>query len=157
MTTPILRGPLGLDEFAESCARELFKQEPYQFIFPGGCSIQYWPASEIKALNKEFLESLRNGANIYALFIRKSGTGKSWSPVYVGQRKSTGLRERITQHLIKKHVRTGSMLENVKSVVPDGQEIGVSIIKVEPESLRLFVEETIIATYKNELVWNTHG
>jgi hypothetical protein len=49
------------------------------------------------------------------------------------------------------------MLEAVKTLVTSGQEIGVSFIKVEPESLRLFVEETIIAKHKNELPWNTHG
>ena len=49
------------------------------------------------------------------------------------------------------------MLEAVKTAVAAGQEIGVSFIKVEPESLRLFVEETIIAKHKTELPWNTHG
>lgn len=67
------------------------------------------------------------------------------------------LRERITQHLIAKDSRTGSMLEVAKKAVADGYDIGLSFIKVQPESLRLFVEEAIIAKHKNKLPWNTHG
>ncbi len=63
----------------------------------------------------------------------------------------------MTQHLIAKDHRTGSMLEAVKTAVAAQQKIGVSFIKVQPESLRLFVEETIIAKHKDELPWNTHG
>jgi hypothetical protein len=89
--------------------------------------------------------------------VRSSGDNENWSTVYVGERKSSGLRERITQHLITKDHRTGSMLKAVKTAVAAGQKIGVSFIMVEPESLRLFVEETIIAKHKNKLPWNTHG
>ncbi|WP_157598142.1 MULTISPECIES: hypothetical protein [unclassified Rhizobacter] len=67
------------------------------------------------------------------------------------------MRDRLTQHLITKHDQTGSMLEAVKTAVAAGEKIGISFIKVHPESLRLFVEETIIATRKDRLPWNTHG
>ena len=79
--------------------------------------------------------------------------------MYVGERKSIGLRDRITQHLIDKDHRTGSMLEAVKTAVSAGQRVGLSFVKVDPESLRLYVEETIISTCKKEgkLPWNTHG
>jgi len=49
------------------------------------------------------------------------------------------------------------VLEKVKTAVSNGDEIGISFIKVEPEPLRLFVEETIIAKHREELPWNTHG
>lgn len=157
MPTRTLSGPSGLAEFAETCAQALFADVPHQFIFPVGCNLQHWPVGEIKASNETFLKTLRHRANVYALSVRPSGEKQNWSPVYVGERKSAGLRDRITQHLITKDHRTGSMLEAVKTAVAAGQEIGVSFIKVEPESLRLFVEETIIAKHKNELPWNTHG
>jgi len=157
MPTPTLSGPSGLAEFAKSCAQALFAEVPHQFIFPAGCNLQHWPVGEIKSSNETFLKTLRHRANVYALSVRPSGENQNWRPVYVGERKSAGLRDRITQHLITKDHRTGSMLEAVKTAVAAGQEIGVSFIKVEPESLRLFVEETIIAKHKNELPWNTHG
>lgn len=157
MPTTTLSGPPGLPEFAESCAQALFSEVPHQFIFTVGCNLQYWPVDEIKAANETFLRTLRHRANVYALSVRSSGDNENWSTVYVGERKSSGLRERITQHLITKDHRTGSMLEAVRTAVAAGQEIGVSFIKVEPESLRLFVEEAIIAKHKNKLRWNTHG
>ncbi len=157
VSTPTLPGPPGLAEFAESCAQALFSGQPHKFVFPDGCTLKHWPVEEIKAANETFLKTLRHRANLYALFVRPSGACGTWSAVYVGERKSAGLRDRITQHVIDKDRRTGSMLENVKAAVAAGQEVGVSLINVQPESLRLFVEETIIAKHKNELPWNTHG
>jgi len=158
MPTPTLSGPSGLAEFAESCAQALFAEVPHQFIFPEGCSLQHWPVEEIKTANEAFLKTLRHRANIYCLFVRpSSGDNENWSAVYVGERKRDGLRDRITQHLITKDHRTGSMLEAVKTAVAAQQEVVVSFIKVQPESLRLFVEETIIARHKVDLPWNTHG
>lgn len=157
MPTPTLSGPSGLAEFYESCAQALFAEVPHQFILPAGCNLQHWPVGEIKSLNKEFLKTLRHSANVYALSVRQSGKDQNFSPMYVGETKSAELRARITQHLINKNQLTGSMLEALKTAVAAGQEIGVSFIKVEPEALRLFVEEVIIANHKNELPWNTHG
>ncbi|GAB4074789.1 hypothetical protein GCM10028778_22920 [Barrientosiimonas marina] len=37
-----------------------------------------------------------------------------------------------------------------------GESIGVSFLKVEPESLRLYVEEQIINNFDGDL-WNVHG
>ena len=159
MKTPTLTGPAGLPEFAEQCAKNLFASIQHQFSFPLGCSLEHWPAKEIKLANEEFLRTLRHRANIYALFVRGTKADQPWQPMYVGERKSNGLRERITQHLIRKDHRTGSMLEKVKTEVHAGKHVGLSFVKVEPESLRLYVEETIITIAKQggKLPWNTHS
>ncbi|WP_045858844.1 GIY-YIG nuclease family protein [Teredinibacter purpureus] len=148
-------GPEGLDEFADECASALIVDSPTKFFYPDDCNFTNWPIDEIKQLNDETLKSLRGAGNVYAIYTRR--VGESWSAVYVGQRKSTGLRERITQHLINKDVRTGSMLEAVKTAISDGREMAISFIQVQPESLRLYVEETIISKNKAQLPWNTHG
>lgn len=150
-----LKGHEGLDEFAERCAEALIVDSPIQFNYPDGSSLTNWPVAEIKQLNDLVLKELRGAGNVYALYTRRAEG--AWSVVYVGQRKSEGLRERITQHLINKDTRTGSMLEAVKTAVSDGREMAVSYIHVSPESLRLYVEETIIAKRKDQLSWNTHG
>jgi hypothetical protein len=150
-----MKGPEGLDEFANECASALIVDSPIQFFYPDDCNFTNWPIEEIKQLNDETLKSLRRAGNVYALYLRRAG--ESWSVVYVGQRKSAGLRERITQHLVNKNVRTGSMLKAVKTAISDGREMGISFILVEPESLRLYVEETIISKNKTQLPWNTHG
>jgi hypothetical protein len=157
MTTPTFTGPSGLEEFSETCASELLSAVQYQFTFPVDCSLQNWPIEDIKRANEELLKSLRHSGNIYALFVRQPTEDANWEAVYVGERKSIGLRDRITQHLINKDARTGSMLEAVKTAVASGSSIGLSFIKVQPESLRLYVEETIIAKHKSTLLWNTHG
>ena len=77
--------------------------------------------------------------------------------MYVGERKADGLRSRITEHLIKKDHKTGSKLAEIQAAVANGLEIGLSFIRVEPQSLRLFVEETIIVNNKSKLPWNSQG
>ncbi len=49
------------------------------------------------------------------------------------------------------------MFNAIKDAVLNKKTIAISYIKVEPESLRLYVEETIIAKRKDTLKWNTHG
>ena len=153
--TPTFLGPSVLSDFVETCALSLFATVHDEFIFPIGCSHQNWPVEAIMLANETFLKTLRRRANVYAIFICPSGT-ELWKPVYVGERKSLCLRQRMTQHLIKKGVKTSSMLEKVKTAVVADQRIGLSFIKIEPEPLRLFVEETILDNYKDKLIWNTH-
>lgn len=155
--TKIFTGPAELANFADVCAAELLSDVQYKFQFPKDSSPRNWQVEKIKYSNEYFLNTLRHRANIYAIFIRVGGSDEKWDPVYVGQRKSDELRERVTQHLIKKSHQTGSMLMNVMAAVEGGKEVGLSFIKIQPESLRLFVEETIIAKYKDSLKWNTHG
>ena len=157
MKIPLHDGPVGLEELVNRCTADLFSDVQYTFMFPAGCSLQHWPVEEIKESNSAFLANLRNSANIYAIFVRPEGAADEWIKVYVGQRKSSGLRDRITHHLIKKHDQTGSMLEAVRTAVAAGNKIGLSFVKVQPEPLRLFVEESIISRYKQVLPWNTHG
>lgn len=157
MKISTLTGPAGLDEFSDECATELFSEVMNEFKYPTRCSLENWPIKEIKKQNEVFLKSLRHAGNVYAIFLRSHGKNNEWVKVYVGERKSSGLRDRISQHLIDKNHQTGSMLEAVKTAVSMGKKIGVSFIKVEPESLRLYVEETIIRKHKHDLPWNTHG
>lgn len=156
MHPPTHTGPEGLAEFASQCSAALLADVQHQFEYPPECSLTHWPVTEIKSVNATLLKSLRGRGNVYALYVRGKNE-KHWVPVYVGQRKSVSLRERISHHLISKNERTGSMLAAVKTAVAAGEEIGFSLIKVQPESLRLFVEETIIASNKSRLPWNTHG
>jgi hypothetical protein len=156
MYPPTHAGPEGLAEFAGECAGALLAGVQHKFTYPTGCSLTNWPNAEIKAVNESFLRTLRGRGNVYAIYLRNS-IQNEWIPVYVGQRKSSNLRERISHHLLCKHEKTGSMLAAVQTAVAAGNEIGLSFIKVHPESLRLYVEETIIASNKTSLPWNTHG
>ena len=107
----------------------------------------------LKAQNEYLLGSLRKKANIYAIYTKK-GNGK-WALKYVGQRKSEGMRQRITEHLITKNAQTGSKLDGVREAVHQKLKIGVKFIKVEPEAMRTYVEEEIINCENPD--WNIHS
>lgn len=150
-------GPEELLGFADRCDRALFSSGKHEFLFPTRCTGENWRADEIKELNKALLGTLKNAANVYAIFLNAPAEGPEWVAMYVGQRKASGLRERITQHLISKSHQTGSVLDRVKLAVSTGSKISLSFVNVRPDALRLYVEEVIIANHKQELQWNKHG
>lgn len=111
---------------------------------------------ESRNINKEAISKLvNNGANIYALWIKRA-KGK-WELKYIGQRKESGIRERLCQHLFSKHKKTGSQLEKIKREVRENHKIGVSCIRVVPDAMRSSVEEGLISRHKGQLLWNTHN
>ena len=99
MYQPTHAGPEGLVEFANECASALLTGVQHEFSYPTGCSLTNWPSAEIKAMNESFLKTLRGRGNVYAIYLRNSKQN-DWVPVYVGQRKSANLRERISHHLL---------------------------------------------------------
>lgn len=151
------QGPKELSDFATSCETALLYGDKHQILYPARVNIENWPTDQIKSLNETLLAQLRNAGNVYALFEADAPTNSPWTLKYVGERKSDGLRQRLTEHLIKKNEKTGSKLAEIQATVASGKRIAVSFIKVEPEALRLYVEETLIAKYKTMLPWNTHG
>jgi hypothetical protein len=158
MTEPeIFQGPKELVAYATSCEAALLEGVKHAISYPASANSANWPADEIQSKNEEFLSTLRNAGNVYALFVADRPESSPWILRYVGERKSNGLRQRLTEHLIKKNAKTGSKLPEIQQSVSDGKRIAVSFIKVAPEALRLYVEETIIAKHKDALPWNTHG
>lgn len=65
---------------------------------------------------------------------------------------SSGILERLRQHLVSKHELTGSKLENVNKALSDGYDIGVKLFSIRPDSMRLFYEEKLISEF--DLEWN---
>ena len=111
---------------------------------------------QIDEKNPNFTRSLNKSGNVYAILTRESESDE-WGPKYVGQRKADDLGSRMRAHLINKGEGTGSKLDDVKRAVSEGQEIAVTYIMVYPETLRHFVEETIIAEEEDRLTWNSHN
>ncbi|MDN3660370.1 hypothetical protein [Vibrio agarivorans] len=70
-------------------------------------------------------------------------------------RRCCNYRQRIRNHLITKHEKTGSKLQNIKQAVSGGCQVSVSFISIEPESLRNTIEEELIKKYSPE--WNKVG
>lgn len=97
--------------------------------------------------------------NIYALWSRR--TPKSmWTLMYIGERHSHSGLERLGEHLFKVGKGTKSKLEEVRRVLREGAQMGVTVILVEPESMRLAIEEELLqrnSLYIGQLPWNKKG
>ncbi|MDQ0608008.1 hypothetical protein QFZ83_002179 [Variovorax sp. W1I1] len=143
-----------LETFAKKCAKTLLSNPPMEIVkFPLDCSATNWCQITIKELNEGFLGKLRNNGNVYALFLEAEDLTK-WEPRYVGKSARSNLRTRISNHLIGKHEKTGSKLDEVRQAVLAGRKIGISYILVEPEELRGYVEEKLIPLVEG---WNYHA
>ena len=105
-----------------------------------------------------FDKILKNGGNVYALWVKKSKS-KKWALMYIGQRKSKDIHTRLIDHLFKKHRKTGSQLLRIQEELMQKSHIGVTVIKVEPDVLRHSVEEFLIFSQreKGNCVWNKHS
>lgn len=93
--------------------------------FPLDSSDSNWCQVTIKELNEAFLGKLRDNGNVYALFLQAEDLTE-WVPTYVEKSARTYLRSRISNHLIGKHEKTGSKLNEVRQAVLAGRKIGIS-------------------------------
>lgn len=144
-----------LESFYTKCKNELLDQKIRQnVVYPNG-SIQPWDSDAIKAINEELLKSISGNANVYAIFV-KGKNKRSFDLKYIGQTNSKYARTRLTNHLIKKHKKTGAKLKKVIEEVQAGSKIKVSWISIEPQSLRHYIEEELIKSHSS-LEWNQHG
>lgn len=91
--------------------------------------------------------------NIYGILIKKPN-GKKWELKYIGQRKSKYIKDRLRQHLVKKHKKTGAQLERVNIELKDGNEIGIKLYAIQPDELRQFYEQKLLNNI--ETLWNKH-
>ncbi|MGY6271958.1 hypothetical protein ACXIUT_19885 [Achromobacter denitrificans] len=97
--------------------------------------------------------------NVYALWSRTSRESP-WTLMYLGERHSSAALSRLRDHLFKVGSGTKSKLEEVREIVRAGAQMGVTVILVQPESLRLAVEEELLllnSRYLGQLPWNKKG
>lgn len=111
-----------------------------------------WNHAHILAANETTLASLSGSANVYAIFTAERNS-EFFSLRYIGKTTRRLARERIKNHLIKKDERTGAKLQEVMSHVKAGGKVKISWVKIEPESLRNYVEEELILRH-GEADWN---
>lgn len=98
----------------------------------------------------------KRSINVYALWTRKKGTSL-WALKYIGQRSTNSCWRRVCEHLFHVNHRTESKLERVREALRDGYEIGITGILVEPDSLRLTLEDELIRLGSRDpgsLPWN---
>ena len=115
-------------------------------------SISPWNTKELDAKHKSILDSVSGFANVYAIFTATKNPGE-FTLRYIGKTTRKLARQRIRNHLIKKHEKTGAKLDNIVAHVQSGGFVQITWIKIEPESLRNYIEEELIARH-NEADWN---
>lgn len=112
-------------------------------------------SAAIKALNRESLFALlHNGVNCYAIHTRaKRG---DWQLRYIGQTDCRRARFNISRHVLPNSSRTDAVFSRCKEAIRSGCDIGLRVIKVEPDTLRYFVQEKAIADLGSDRVldWN---
>ncbi len=94
--------------------------------------------------------------NLYALW-KRAGDQAEWELMYIGQRSYKSGWSRVAQHLFSTPQGTQSKLQEVRAAIRAGDEIGVTAILVEPDSMRLSVEEELInrnSSSTDHLRWN---
>lgn len=97
--------------------------------------------------------------NVYALWSRRTAQSE-WTLMYIGERHSAAGLRRLREHLFKVGKGTASKLDEVRTIVRGGAQMGVTAILVQPESLRLAIEEELLlqnSRYVGQLPWNKRG
>jgi len=154
--------PDSLQSYINECESKLLNGEPSEFVYPVDfigkrISDPIWDEmiTQVKKPNESILSTLRNKANIYAIFTKNGD--EPWDKKYVGERKALDMRQRMTSHLVNKNSGTGSKLDFVRKAVSQGEKIGLRFIYIPRDTMRTFIEEEIISKNKTELIWNNHG
>jgi hypothetical protein len=102
----------------------------------------------------EVFDLIKNVAIVYCIWI---SDGLHLKPIYIGHSSAILAKQRLTNHFIKKHVRTGAQLERIQEAVLEGKKIGISFLKIEPDYMRKPLEEWLILRNREKLTWNIHG
>lgn len=130
----------------------LLLEEKRTLVSYPSSSISPWNTAELDAANQKLLDAASGSANVYAIFTAPKNS-TYFSLRYIGKTTRKLARQRIRNHLIKKHEKTGAKLKHVTDHVLSGGSVKISWIKIEPESLRNYVEEELIHKH-HEADWN---
>lgn len=144
------------------CFESLVSDAETALLRRAPATISYTDTTDFGAnsqLNEDVIaREVGEGANIYALWSRaRDSEENSWQVMYIGQRTRKRVIKRIKQHLFSVPSGTQSKLEQVKQLVMNGNEIGISAVLVTPDSMRLSVEDQLIFKNTNsetDLPWN---
>jgi hypothetical protein len=141
-----------LEDFLDQADQRLMAADHrIQLSYPNS-SLSSWNAGEISLANDLILNELSGSANVYAIFTATSNS-EQFALRYIGKTTKKLARQRIRNHLIKKHERTGAKLREVEQLIKAGGRIAISWVGIEPESLRNYIEEELIRRYPNA-DWN---
>jgi len=100
------------------------------------------------------LNSNAHWPNLYGIYVREK-YGRVWKLKYIGQRNSKEIRQRLREHLVKSHGKTGSQRANVQNELGKGCIIGLKLAWIQPDELRHYYEARLLQDMK-PIEWNKH-
>lgn len=145
-----------LEKFARGCFHSLSKSVvavPYPEEVLTREGKKQWAKHE-NAIDKALapiLDEISGRGGVYCLLTGNRHDDR-FVPQYVGHAGGPWIRQRIRNHLVKRHAKTGAQLENVKLALTPRTEIGLSFVEIVPATLRLYVEVWLIDRMKPD--WN---
>jgi hypothetical protein len=141
-----------LEKYLGNVEKALLQEEARSLVNYPKDSISPWNAEQLDVANQNILDAVSGVANVYAIFTAKDDSS-AFSLRYIGKTTRKLARQRIRNHLIKKNENTGAKLNNIVAHVQRGGLVKISWIKIEPESLRNYIEEELINRH-GEADWN---
>lgn len=111
-----------------------------------------WDVEQLDKANDTLLSLTSCSANIYVIFIAPVNSN-IFELKYIGKTTQKLARQRLRNHLIHKHAKTGSKLANVRAAIEKGARCKVAFVSLNPESIRNYVEEELINRNPNS-IWN---
>lgn len=141
-----------LEKYLDTVEAALLQEEVRSLVEYPKESISAWDAGQLDAANHGLFDAVSGVANVYAIFtaLKNSNT---FSLRYIGKTTRTLARQRIRNHLVKKNDKTGAKLTKIVAHVQTGGTVKIAWVKIEPESLRGYVEEELINRH-GEADWN---
>lgn len=141
-----------LEKFLHVVETELLRVDGRSLVTYPKTSVSTWDTSQLDTANKEILAAVSGNANIYAIFTAPNDSS-IFLLRYIGKTTRKLARQRIRNHLIKKDKNTGAKLDKIMAHARSGGLVKIAWIKIEPESLRNYMEEELINRHE-EADWN---
>ena len=105
--------------------------------------------------NQDFLSEIAQKPIVYCIWTGK--TADSMEYKYIGHVGKLYSRQRLRNHLTKKHVKTGAQLKNTILALKEKHVVGISFVVTEPHYMRKALEDWLIEKNSDKLNWNKAG
>lgn len=105
--------------------------------------------------NKDFLSEIAQKPIVYCIWTGK--TTESLEYKYIGHVGKLYSRQRLRNHLTKKHEKTGAQLKNTILALKEKHVVGISFVVTEPHYMRKALEDWLIEEHSGNLKWNKAG
>lgn len=105
--------------------------------------------------NQELLKVIAQKPIVYCIWTGVSE--KEMQYKYIGHVGKKYSRQRLRNHLTKKHERTGAQLKNTIKALSEKNIVGISFILTKPHYMRKALEDWLIDKHSERLDWNISG